>query len=82
MVGDLVYLLSEEGVMFIIEAGPEYKELARCELGEDCRASPAFADGRIYIRGLENLYCIGKKQRSEIRSQRSESKRQKTDNRR
>jgi len=57
--GDKLYLLTEEGVMFIVQAGPEYKELTRCELGEDCRASPAFADGRIYIRGLENLYCIG-----------------------
>jgi outer membrane protein assembly factor BamB len=46
--------------MFIMEVGTECKELARCELGEDCYASPAFADGRIYIRGLENLYCIGK----------------------
>jgi outer membrane protein assembly factor BamB len=59
--GDKLYLLTEDGVMFIVQAGPEYKELARCELGEECRASPAFADGRIYIRGLENLYCIGKK---------------------
>ncbi len=58
LVGDRLYLLSEEGVMFIIEGGPEHKELARCELGEDCHASPAFADGRIYIRGLKNLYCI------------------------
>jgi len=59
--GDKLYLLTEEGVMLIIQAGPEYKELTRCELGEECHASPAFADGRIYIRGLENLYCIGKK---------------------
>ena len=59
LVGDRVYLLSEKGVMFIIKAEPEYEELARSELGEDCHASPAFADGRIYIRGLENLYCIG-----------------------
>jgi hypothetical protein len=59
LVGSSLYLLSEKGVMFIVEAGPEYKELAKCELGEDCCASPAFADGRIYIRGLENLYCIG-----------------------
>jgi outer membrane protein assembly factor BamB len=61
IVGDRLYLLSEKGIMLIIEAGAEYKELARCELGEDCYASPAFADGRIYIRGLENLYCIGKR---------------------
>jgi len=59
LVGDKLYLLSEEGVMFIIEVGAEYKELTRCKLGEKCYASPAFTDGRIYIRGLENLYCIG-----------------------
>jgi len=59
LVGDKLYLLSEEGVMFIIKVAAEYKELARCELGEKCYASPAFADGRIYIRGLQNLYCIG-----------------------
>ncbi len=59
LVGDKLYLLSEEGVMLIVQSGSEFKELARCELGEECRASPAFADGRIYIRGLENLYCIG-----------------------
>ncbi len=59
LVGDNLYLLSEKGVMFIAEAESEYKELAKCELDEKCHASPAFADGRIYIRGLENLYCIG-----------------------
>jgi outer membrane protein assembly factor BamB len=59
LVGDNMYLLSDKGVMFIIKVGTEYKELAKCELGEDCSGSPAFADGRIYVRGVENLYCIG-----------------------
>jgi outer membrane protein assembly factor BamB len=59
LVGDKVYLLSEKGAMFIIQAGSEYKQLAKCTLGEDCHASPAFADGRIFIRGVQNLYCIG-----------------------
>ena len=54
-----LYLLSEEGVMYIAEIGSEYKEVAKCELHEKCHASPAFVDGRIYIRGTENLYCIG-----------------------
>ncbi len=58
IVGNYVYLLNAEGVMFIIEAGPKYKEITRCELGEKCYASPAFMDGRIYIRGEKNLYCI------------------------
>ena len=54
-----LFLLSEEGVMYIAEVGPEYKEVGKCELGERCHASPAFVDGRIYIRGTEHLYCIG-----------------------
>ena len=59
LVGNRLYLLSEKGVMHIAEAGAEYKELAKCELAEECYASPAFMDGRIYIRGKNNLYCIG-----------------------
>ena len=45
--------------MFIFEAADEYKEVGKSVLGEACHASPAFADGRIYIRGVEHLYCIG-----------------------
>jgi outer membrane protein assembly factor BamB len=59
LVGNKLYLLSEKGVMYIAEAGSEYKQLTKCELGEKCFASPAFTDGRIYIRGIKNLYCIG-----------------------
>lgn len=62
VVGDKLYILDVKGVMHIGQAGPEYKELGKCELGEECHASPAFADGRIYIRGNENLYCIGQAQ--------------------
>ena len=61
LVGTNLYVLSEKGLMFIIEAADEYKELAKCELGEECHATPAFADGRMYIRGVEHLYCIGKR---------------------
>ena len=59
LVGNHMYLLSEKGVMFIAEVGAGYKEVTRCELGEKSQACPAFADGRIYIRGKKNLYCIG-----------------------
>ncbi len=59
LVGNRIYLLSTKGVMFIAEVGAEYREVARCELGENILASPAFAEGRIYIRAGKNLYCIG-----------------------
>jgi len=59
LVGDKLFLLSERGMMIVIQAGDEYKEVARSDLGEYCYASPAFIDGRMYIRAKKNLYCIG-----------------------
>ncbi|MDP6381260.1 MAG: PQQ-binding-like beta-propeller repeat protein, partial [Phycisphaerae bacterium] len=61
LVGNRIYLLDMDGVMLMLEAGREFKELGQAELGEECHASPAFADGRIYIRSEGHLYCIGKK---------------------
>ncbi|AQQ69769.1 outer membrane biogenesis protein BamB [Limihaloglobus sulfuriphilus] len=58
LAGNTVYILSENGVMHIADITEGYKELNKCELGEKCYASPAFMDGRIYIRGVDNLYCI------------------------
>jgi outer membrane protein assembly factor BamB len=59
LAGDKIYLLNEKGEMFIVEAGTEYKELAKNQLGEDCFASPAFVNGHIYIRSDKYLFCIG-----------------------
>ena len=62
LVGDKVYLMTEKGVMLIFAASAEgYKELGKADLGEPANSSPAYLDGRIYIRGKHNLYCIGKK---------------------
>ncbi|MFC1677159.1 PQQ-binding-like beta-propeller repeat protein [Planctomycetota bacterium] len=60
IVGDRLYLLSEKGVMFIADIAGEYKQVGKNEMGEKCYATPAFVDGRIYIRTTKNLYCIGK----------------------
>lgn len=62
LVGDRVYLMSEEGVMFIFAADRvEYRELGKAKLGERSNTCPAFMDGRIYIRGKKHLYCIAQK---------------------
>jgi outer membrane protein assembly factor BamB len=55
-----VFFLSDHGETTIIRPGPEFTIVSKNELGEDCRASPAISQGRIYIRGEQNLYCIGK----------------------
>lgn len=55
-----IYLLDRDGVMHIFKADKEYQKIAAPALGEKSDMTPAFADGRIYIRGVKNLYCIGK----------------------
>lgn len=57
----LVYYLADDGVANVVKAGPTYELVARNELGENTYASPAISDGRIYLRGFSNLYCIGSK---------------------
>lgn len=54
-----ILLTSEDGDTFIVKAGPKHEILGTNSLGEPVYASPAIADGRIFIRGEKNLYCIG-----------------------
>jgi outer membrane protein assembly factor BamB len=58
LAGEALVVLSEKGTFIRLAAGPAFKELGRCEVGEACRASPAFAEGRMFIRGKDHLYCI------------------------
>jgi outer membrane protein assembly factor BamB len=58
-----VYFLSEEGRGTVVAAAPEFKVLARNDLGEQCRASYVAAGGQLFIRTDKNLFCIGKKGR-------------------
>lgn len=61
LVGDAIYLTSTQGVTYIFAAAREYKLLQTMGLGERVSATPAFANGRIYVRGKKRLYCIGER---------------------
>jgi len=52
-------LAYEDGDTFIVRAGPTHEIIATNSVGEPVYASPAVADGKIFIRGEKNLYCIG-----------------------
>jgi len=57
-------LTDKKRQVIVTQPGSERKivvTLERSELGEKAYASPAFLDGRIYLRGDERLYCIGTK---------------------
>ena len=55
-----VYATSIAGDVYVFAAEPTFKLLAQSELGETVRATPAVANGRLYIRGDQHLFCIGK----------------------
>ena len=55
-----VYLLSEDGHTFVIEAGDKYVELSKNSVDEMSLASPALAPNTIFLRTQTRLYRIGK----------------------
>jgi outer membrane protein assembly factor BamB len=56
-----VYLVDRKGKTRIFKAAPTYTPVAECALGEAVVGTPAVAGGRLYLRGVEQLYCIGAK---------------------
>ncbi|MSU33783.1 MAG: hypothetical protein EXS36_01475 [Pedosphaera sp.] len=56
-----IYFVGDNGETTVIEAGSEFKVLAKNLLGEKVQASPAVSQGQVFIRTEKNLYCIGAK---------------------
>lgn len=55
-----IYAVNEDGDVFVYPAEPTYKLLAKNTIGERVLATPAVADGRLFVRGQNNLFCIGR----------------------
>lgn len=53
-----VYLPDKTGVVHIFKADKEFTLIASPGLGEKTTCTPAFSNGRIYLRGENHLYCI------------------------
>lgn len=62
IIGNQVYLLDAQGTMHIITTASVFTEESKGSVPDKTLATPAFARGRIYIRGLKTLFCIGVKQ--------------------
>jgi len=57
----LIYFPGENGTTSVVKADPKFELVKANKLADGCRATPAFADGRIYLRTYTHLYCIGAK---------------------
>lgn len=55
----LLYFLDEDGQTFVIKPGRKMELVAKHQLDDEMYwSSPAIADGSLFIRGSEHLYCI------------------------
>ena len=57
--GGKLCVISHPGVAAIIRAGEKLEVLARNPLGEQVVATPAIADGTLYVRTKEHLFAFG-----------------------
>jgi outer membrane protein assembly factor BamB len=53
-----IYVPGENGFIVVLEQGPKLKILSRNDMGDSCIATPAIADGRLYVRTQKKLFCI------------------------
>ena len=58
-VDGLLYCINRSGEVLVIKAAPTYELLSINPLGEKSQATPAIADGRMYLRTWSSLICIG-----------------------
>lgn len=56
-----IYALDNAGTMHVFRASKEFAAVADSKLREETMATPAFAGGKIFIRGKGSLYCVGTK---------------------
>ena len=54
-----VYIASEDGQVFVLAAGPEYKVIAMNEMSTPVLATPAISEGRLFLRTQGEIMAIG-----------------------
>ena len=53
-----IYQGTEEGTLYVLAAGPEYRELAVHEFGEPLMATPALSEGLLLVRTPSKLIAL------------------------
>lgn len=59
LAGGRVFASTENGTTAVLDAAPPFREVARNTLAP-FRSTPVFVKGRMYVRTLDRLYCVGK----------------------
>ena len=62
LVGDKILMIAGNGDVAVVKASKTFEEVHRANLGEAVLASPAVADGKLYVRGATHLFCFSRRQ--------------------
>ena len=54
-----IYIPSEEGKVVVLRAGADWEVLAVNDVGDGCFGTPALAEGMVYVRTGDALFCFG-----------------------
>jgi outer membrane protein assembly factor BamB len=54
-----LYFTSEDGDIYVVQSGPEFKLLATNSMDETCMATPAISDEMLIVRTESHVYAIG-----------------------
>jgi outer membrane protein assembly factor BamB len=60
-IGERIFGISTTGEVVVLAAAPEFKELARNQLADDTHATPAIAEGKLFLRTQTRLMSLGGK---------------------
>jgi hypothetical protein len=55
-----LYFTSEAGDVAVIQAGPSFVRLATNAMDDPCMATPAIADGILFVRTQHFVYAVGR----------------------
>jgi len=53
-----IYLAGENGMVVVLKNGPNYEELSVNDVAGSIVATPAIADGALFIRTRDRLLCV------------------------
>jgi outer membrane protein assembly factor BamB len=56
-----IYIVDEEGTVYIIKDGDTFKLLAEIPMNDICMTAPSITDGMIFFRTKDYLFAVGKK---------------------
>ena len=58
IVGDKLLVLDESGAACLLAVGKQFEVVGKGKISDTFWSSPAVANGSIYLRGVDKLYCI------------------------